>query len=160
MPRTETASGSTRLLQLRCRRVDASLRLAGTGRIAANQQTVDSTPQTLLPRLLHLHAAADDAWIASVTQQAVPESHVGRPGGEAMLARMSEMMFVDAVQRYADHLPPKSAGGLAGPRDRVVGRALALMHEHPARDWILDELGRRVGKPPAAWRRERDARVA
>ena len=92
-----------------------------------------------------MRATDADAWIASFTQQAAAESHARRPGGEAMLARMSEMMFVDAVRRYADHLPPDSAGWLAGLRDRCVGRTLALMHEQPAQDWTIDELGRQVG---------------
>ena len=98
-----------------------------------------------LPRLLHLQAHDDNAWIANFTQQAAAESHARRPGGEAMLARMSEMMFVDAVRRYADQLPPQSEGWLAGLRDRFVGRALALMHEQPAQRWTIDELGRCVG---------------
>jgi transcriptional regulator GlxA family with amidase domain len=98
-----------------------------------------------LPRLLHLRASDDDAWIARFTQQAVAESHTRRPGGEAMLARMSEMMFVDAVRRYAARLPEQSSGWLAGLRDRFVGRALALMHEQPSHDWTMDELGRHVG---------------
>jgi AraC-like DNA-binding protein len=98
-----------------------------------------------LPHLLHLRAGADSAWITQFTQQAVAESHARRPGADAMLARMSEMMFVDAVRRYADQMPDTSAGWLAGLRDRFVGRALALMHEHPAQDWTLDELGRHVG---------------
>lgn len=98
-----------------------------------------------LPRLLHLRAGADNAWIANFTQQAVAEAYARRPGGEAMLARMSEMMFVDAVRRYADQLPPNSDGWLAGLRDRFVGRALALMHERPAHRWTIDELGRSVG---------------
>jgi len=98
-----------------------------------------------LPRLLHLRGAADNAWIAAFTQQAVVETHARRPGGEALLARMSETMFVDAVRRHADQLPPNSEGWLAGLRDRFVGRALALMHEQPAQRWTLDELGRRVG---------------
>jgi len=98
-----------------------------------------------LPRLLHLRASEDGAWIAKFTQQAVAESHAQRAGGEAMLARMSEMMFVDAVRRYADSLPAQSAGWLAGLRDRFVGRALALMHEHPAKEWTVDELGRLAG---------------
>ena len=103
-----------------------------------------------LPRVLHLRATEHDAWIAKFMQQAVAESHARRPGGEAMLARMSEMMFVDAVRRYADHLPMQSAGWLAGLRDRFVGRALALMHEQPAQDWTIDELGRRIGMSRSA----------
>ena len=98
-----------------------------------------------LPRLLHLRASDDNAWIANFTQQAAAESNARRPGGEAMLARMSEMMFVDAVRRYSDQLPPQSNGWLAGLRDRFVSRALALMHERPAQRWTIDELGRCVG---------------
>ena len=110
-----------------------------------------------LPRLLHLRAGADPAWIANFTQQAVAEACARRPGGEAMLARrsemsemsemsnMSKMMFVDAVRRHADPLPPNSDGWLAGLHDRFVGRALALLHERPAQRWTIDELGRCVG---------------
>jgi AraC-like DNA-binding protein len=98
-----------------------------------------------LPRLLHLRSGTDDTWIANFAQQAVAESHARRAGGEAMLARMSEMMFVDAVRRYADQLPPQSAGWLAGLRDRFVGRVVALMHQEPARAWTIDELGGIVG---------------
>ena len=98
-----------------------------------------------LPRLLHLRARDGDGWLAAFVQQAVAESRAQRAGGEAMLARMSEMMFVDAVRRYADSLPPESSGWLAGLRDRFVGRALALMHQRPAHDWSIDELGREVG---------------
>src|SRR6187401_3044041 len=72
-----------------------------------------------LPRMLHLRAD-EDAWMASFAERAVAESHARRPGSEAMLARMSETMFVDAVRRYAGHLPEESAGWLAGLRDRVV----------------------------------------
>lgn len=98
-----------------------------------------------LPRLLHLRYAEDKGWIAQFVQQVVEESRSKRPGGEAMLERMSEMMFVDAVRRYVDTLPEESRGWLAGLRDRFVGRALALMHDAPAVEWTVDELGRRVG---------------
>jgi AraC-like DNA-binding protein len=98
-----------------------------------------------LPRLLHLGASGDQDWTAHFMRQAVAESRTKRPGGEAMLERMSEMMFVDAVRRYVDTLPQDSRGWLAGLRDRFVGRALALMHDAPAKEWTVDELGRGVG---------------
>ncbi|HSN20887.1 MAG TPA: AraC family transcriptional regulator [Usitatibacter sp.] len=98
-----------------------------------------------LPRLLHLRASEERDWIGQFVHLAVRESRNKRPGGEAMLERMSEMMFVDAVRRYVDTLPEGSAGWLAGLRDRFVGRALALMHEDPAAQWTVDDLGRRVG---------------
>jgi AraC-like DNA-binding protein len=98
-----------------------------------------------LPHLLHLRAPADGGWIAQFIQHAVSESRARQPGSDAMLARMSEMMFVDAVRRYTASLPANSRGWLAGMRDHLVGRALALLHEQPARDWTIDELGRRIG---------------
>ena len=98
-----------------------------------------------LPRMLHLQARGDGDWISQFMRQAVAESASKRPGGEAMLARMSEMMFVDAIRRFVDALPPESTGWLAGLRDRFVGRALALMHEQPSRDWTIDELGKEIG---------------
>ena len=97
-----------------------------------------------LPRLLHLPAAGDGAWVAQVMQQAVTASQEKRPGGDAVLERMSEMMFVDAVRRYVDALPEASKGWLAGLRDRHVGRALTLLHGDPARDWTIEALAGEV----------------
>jgi AraC-like DNA-binding protein len=93
-----------------------------------------------LPRLLHVPAGDDGDWIAQVMRQAVVASQTRRPGGEAVLERMSEMMFVDAVRRYVDILPEASTGWLAGLRDRHVGRSLALLHGDPARDWTIEAL--------------------
>jgi AraC-like DNA-binding protein len=97
-----------------------------------------------LPRMLHLETS-EGGWMTQFLQHALAESAAKRPGGEAMLARMSEMMFVDAVRRFVDGLPPESTGWLAGLLDRHVGRALALMHERPAHDWTMDDLGREAG---------------
>lgn len=124
-----------------------------------------------LPRLLHLPATEDSAWVAQVMRQAVAASQDKRPGGEAVLERISEMMFVDAIRRYVDSLPEHSTGWLAGLRDRYVSRALALMHEQPSRDWTVEALAgeialsrsafydrfvRLIGQPPmqylAQWR--------
>jgi AraC-like DNA-binding protein len=98
-----------------------------------------------LPRLLHLRSSENHGWTAEFMRLAARESQNKRPGGEVMLERMSEMMFVDAVRRYIDTLPEESRGWLAGLRDRFVGRALALMHDAPEAEWTVDELGQRVG---------------
>jgi transcriptional regulator GlxA family with amidase domain len=79
-------------------------------------------------------------WISQVIQQAVHASRNQRPGGQAVLERISEMMFADAIRRYVDTLSEQSTGWLAGLCDRSVGRALALIHGQPARAWTLEEL--------------------
>jgi AraC-like DNA-binding protein len=98
-----------------------------------------------LPRMLHLPANGGSTWSEQFVRMAADETNSGRPGSEALLERMSEMMFVDAVRRYVDTLPEESTGWLAGLRDRFVGRALSLMHETPTADWNLDELSNKVG---------------
>lgn len=98
-----------------------------------------------LPRILHLPASRAGGWVARVSDQAVVESNDRRPGGDAVLERLSEMMFVDAARRYLDSLPEDATGWLAGLRDRFVGKALALMHERPEHAWSVDDLAREVG---------------
>jgi len=98
-----------------------------------------------LPRLLHLPANGNSAFSEQFIQLAVAESASRSPGGEALLERMSEMLFVDAVRQHVDTLPESSTGWLAGLRDRFVGRALALLHENPAAQWNIDDLSKQVG---------------
>jgi AraC-like DNA-binding protein len=98
-----------------------------------------------LPRILHLPAGRAGDWVARVIDQAVSESNNPRPGGDAVLERLSEMMFVDAARRYLDGLPEDATGWLAGLRDRFVGRALGLIHERPDHAWSVDVLAHEVG---------------
>ena len=141
-----------------------------------------------MPRVLHMPGvgAGGPSWIGGLLRSVVEESSRKRPGGEAVLERMSEMLFVEILRRYADTLPPDQTGWLAGMRDVAVGRALALMHERPADPWTLERLGEEaalsrsalherfvhfIGQPPmqylAQWRmqlaasrlRDSDAKV-
>ena len=99
-----------------------------------------------LPRLLHVPgAAARGGALEHFITVAVDEANHKRPGGEAVLERLSEMMFVDVVRRYLEGLAPGDTGWLAGLRDRFVGRALGLLHAQPSHHWTIDELGDAVG---------------
>jgi AraC-like DNA-binding protein len=102
-----------------------------------------------LPRMIHAPASGADAsggnWIANFAQLAAAESQHKRPGGEAVLERMSELMFVDLLRRHLETLPEDQRGWLSGLRDRYVGRVLGLMHERPTDAWTLELLADRVG---------------
>ena len=56
-----------------------------------------------LPSLLKLNVAQDGAaeWIRSTFQFGAAEVAAGRPGSETVLAKLSELLFVDSVRRYA-----------------------------------------------------------
>jgi AraC-like DNA-binding protein len=94
-----------------------------------------------LPPLIHLPASGSSGWISTFLSSAVDETNRKRPGGAAVLERMSEMMFVDAMRSYLDTLPPDETGWLSGMRDPAIGRALSLMHQNPAEEWTLERLG-------------------
>ncbi|MEO8806659.1 MAG: AraC family transcriptional regulator [Burkholderiaceae bacterium] len=100
-----------------------------------------------LPRLVHLSASGVGAWVAPMLEQAVSESIRNRAGSEAVLERVSEMVFVDAARRYLESIPEDSGGSgwFAALRDRHVGRALALLHSRAAEPWTVEELSRQVG---------------
>src|SRR5207302_5551613 len=85
--------------------------------------------------LLKLDAEQGGAaeWIRSTFQYAADEVAAGRPGSETVLAKLSELLFVEAVRRYAQALPQGQTGWLAGLRDPHVSRALALLHRDIAR---------------------------
>ena len=98
-----------------------------------------------LPRLLHLPADGGSSWSEQFATFAAAECAANRPGSEAVLERLAEMMFVDAIRRHVDQLPEHTTGWLAALRDRFVGRALALMHERPSAPWTIEDLSSQVG---------------
>ena len=99
-----------------------------------------------LPRLLRIPIGDGPAaaLLRELLRVGVRESSASRPGAESMLAKLSELMFVEAMRRYVEDLPPGGKGWLAGVRDAQIGRALALMHGEPGRAWTVDELAREV----------------
>ena len=96
--------------------------------------------------MLHVSGREDEhGWLGQFFRAAVGEASGHRAGGEAMLGRLSELMFVEVVRRHLESLPPEQTGWLAGLRDPFVGRALSLLHARPAAPWTLDSLGKEVG---------------
>jgi AraC-like DNA-binding protein len=100
-----------------------------------------------LPPLLKLKVEQGGAaeWIRSTFQYAAQEVSAGRPGSETVLAKLSELLFVETVRRYAEALPEGETGWFAGLREPYVARALALLHRDVTRRWTVDDLGREVG---------------
>jgi len=99
-----------------------------------------------LPRVLRIPIGDGPATalLRDLLRVGVRESSALRPGAGSMLAKLSELMFVEAMRRYVENLPPEGKGWLAGVRDAQIGRALALLHGEPTRVWTVDELAREV----------------
>jgi AraC-like DNA-binding protein len=84
-------------------------------------------------------------WIGHFIRFAVAEVADKRAGGDTVLTKLSELMFVDVLRRYIEALPAENKGWLAGLRDPIVGKALSLMHDKPAHDWTIEALARQAG---------------
>jgi AraC-like DNA-binding protein len=99
-----------------------------------------------LPRVMHLKASTTPkaVWLNNFIHYAAMESREKRAGGEAVLAQLSELLFVEVVRIHLESLPPEQTGWLSGLRDPYIGLALSLMHERPAHSWGLEELAHEV----------------
>jgi len=100
-----------------------------------------------LPKLLKVRVAngPSDEWLANSIRFSVSEANGPNAGSGLVVAKLSEVLFVETLRRYINTLPPDQTGWLAGARDSVIGQALALLHKDPAHPWTVSNLARRVG---------------
>src|SRR5690349_263779 len=100
-----------------------------------------------LPKVLKLdvRATPSGAWVESSFRFAVNQIATGRAGSTTVIAKLSELLFVEAVSHYIASLPDDKKGWLAGLKDSQIGKALALMHAKPAKDWSAEALAAEVG---------------
>lgn len=104
-----------------------------------------------LPRMLHVKCTSEAGDLTcKLIRVALQESGRHRTGGETILSKLGELMFLQAVRQHIDGLPAHSTGWLAGLRDRHVGAALALMHSRPSEAWTIEALAREVGMSRSA----------
>jgi AraC-like DNA-binding protein len=97
-----------------------------------------------LPRVLRITMGDGPAarLLRELLRLGVRESAQTRPGAQSTLARLADLMVVEALRLYAQQLPADGTGWLAGLRDAHVGRALAALHSAPEHKWTVDELAR------------------
>lgn len=107
---------------------------------------------TTLPRMLYMkkNGGGYSAMLEQIMSCALAESRVPRAGGEVVLARLSELMFVEVVREYIASRDAIGRGWLAGLRDAMVGRALGALHARPAHPWTLESLAHAVGASRSA----------
>lgn len=86
-----------------------------------------------------------DGWLASTLRHTIDEADGTHPGSSAMLARLTELLYVEVLRRYMRQLPSEHTSWLAGVNDPEVGRALRLLHAQPERQWTVEELAHEVG---------------
>ncbi|HTK37179.1 MAG TPA: AraC family transcriptional regulator [Pyrinomonadaceae bacterium] len=100
-----------------------------------------------LPTILKVRITNEpaDHWLQNSIKFSVGEETRLEAGSSLVLAKLSEVLFVETLRRYINSLPADQSGWLAGARDPAIGQALALLHSEPAHPWTVSNLSRRVG---------------
>lgn len=100
-----------------------------------------------LPPLVHVSGGVseDGGWLGALIEAALDENRGERLASSGVLARLSELIFIEAIRRYAEGMPPQASGWLAALLNPHIGLALAKLHADPAAPWTLASLGRAVG---------------
>jgi AraC-like DNA-binding protein len=100
-----------------------------------------------LPLILHIRRPNDGhlGLLDQLIDLAMTEIRTPHAGGESIRLSLCELMFVELLRRHLETLSSDEPGWLAGLRDPKVGRALAVLHAEPSRDWTLDALARATG---------------
>jgi AraC-like DNA-binding protein len=112
----------------------------------------DALISALPPMLtLNLSEMTGGAWIAESMGFAAQHLASGAAGAPAIVGKLSELMFSEAVRRHVESMPVAETGWFAGLRDPAVSKALAMIHAEPERGWSSDELARAVNMSRSAF---------
>jgi AraC-like DNA-binding protein len=97
--------------------------------------------------MLKVHVVKEPSgqWLEDSIRFSVGDADGSNAGSGLVLAKLSEVLFVETLRRYINGLPAEQIGWLAGARDPFTGKALALLHKEPAHPWTISDLARRVG---------------
>lgn len=100
-----------------------------------------------LPPIIKVHIRDNPSgqWLEDTLRYSVDHAEASGPGSSAVVAKLSEALFMETLRQYIAQLPPTQKGWLAGARDPDVGKALALLHKMPARPWTIASLAHEVG---------------
>jgi AraC-like DNA-binding protein len=100
-----------------------------------------------LPPIVKVHIRDNPSgqWLEDTFRYSVDHAEASGPGGAAVIAKLSEVLFVETLRRYIAQLPQTQTGWLAGVRDPDIGKALALLHKQPSHPWTIALLADEVG---------------
>jgi AraC-like DNA-binding protein len=106
-----------------------------------------------LPRILKLDVreGASREWVEASVRYAAGELTAGRFASSSLMARLSELLFVEAIRQYSATFSDQEAGWLKGVVDPQVGRALAAIHHNITSPWSADSLAKEVSMSRSAF---------
>jgi AraC-like DNA-binding protein len=107
----------------------------------------------LLPMVIHVGPSGSPQaeWMQSTLRLVAAEAAEMRPGGEAVITRLSDILVIQALRAWIETDPAAQRGWLGALRDRQIGRAITLIHRDPARAWTVASLANELAMSRSAF---------
>jgi AraC-like DNA-binding protein/mannose-6-phosphate isomerase-like protein (cupin superfamily) len=101
---------------------------------------------SILPAFLHLRSQHGQSipWLQAIVQLVKVEASGSRPAARAVITRLSEILFIQAVRAYISTVGDGNVGWLGALKDPQIGQALALIQRQPDESWTVESLASRV----------------
>lgn len=96
----------------------------------------------LLPPVMTLDGWDDsaDGWLHNTLRLMVREAHEMRPGSEAVITRLSDILVIQMIRDWIENAQGEQSGWLAALRDPMIGRAMTAIHNNPQHGWSVESL--------------------
>ncbi len=114
----------------------------------AARNLIAALPDTLLIDTLH---SPQTEWMQSTLRLIAAETQQQRPGGEAVITRLGDILVVQAIRAWIETDSAACTGWLGALKDRQIGRAIALIHRDPAHAWTVASLAQKVAMSRSAF---------
>jgi AraC-like DNA-binding protein len=107
----------------------------------------------LLPEVIHVEPTSGPhaEWMQSTLRLVAAEAAEVRPGGEAVITRLSDILVIQTLRAWIELDPAAQRGWLGALRDRQIGRAISLIHRDPTRDWTVASLASELAMSRSAF---------
>lgn len=115
--------------------------------LSGTYRTLGETSERLLAALPSIVTVANDPWNSPLIPLLDDEIVRDQPGQVAVLDRLLDLLLTSALRNWFASLEGKAPGWYRAYDDPIVGRALALLHQKPARPWTVGALAAETGIP-------------
>jgi AraC-like DNA-binding protein len=102
---------------------------------------------TVLPDWIRVQKSErrGNEWLDATVRFVQHETQQAELGAETIIARLIDVMFVEAIRTWLKQQRQGSAGWLGALRDPQIGAVLGLIHQAPEKPWTVPALAAEVG---------------
>jgi AraC family transcriptional regulator, alkane utilization regulator len=99
------------------------------------------------PLLMHIPTLAEPVspLLEAGVRYIIQETLSDRPGSSCVLARLTELMFVEILRSQMQQISEQQLDWIAALNDSMVSQVLNLLHARPEYPWTVTELAEQVG---------------